>query len=271
MEALVLFADILGFKNIVKNTDLQVLLDRMAKWEALLKTKCEELHLDKIKLLSDSLVVSCSPKKDEFESLIQFSKILLESSVKLFLPVRGGISYGEYDFQMLSLGKAFVEAYEVQSDQQWIGISCDESLPVELMTDCWDLNHLVCYPPPFKKKKVTVLPVVLWDIPGYEILIGSLTQGGQLKKWEEIGWDLLYKLNNTLEFKQYVNFLKHFNESPEFWHSRFPAQIIDAYFNDLIVAVKHKDFCPLFQSDIQGRLKGKFEVAAQHDHDMTFD
>jgi len=54
--------------------------------------------------------------------------------------MRGAISFGEVTWDKeITFGKAIVNAYNLENDQDWIGTCCEHDLP--RIDELWDFQH----------------------------------------------------------------------------------------------------------------------------------
>jgi hypothetical protein len=158
----VAFLDILGFKELVKNNSHSYLIEEFRKFLFLNQyglsngqinnnaTNQDEIFntdISKVNLISisDSIVLYTNDNTiDDFLCIIDAVSTLLNIGIKNGFPLRGGLTYGyfsamlkenkslnfDYSNQIL-LGKALVEAYIIESKQEWAGcIISDECFKI---------------------------------------------------------------------------------------------------------------------------------------------
>lgn len=53
---------------------------------------------------------------------------LLEEGISRSIPIRDGLSYSQYELGQLIYGNAVLLAPELETVQQWIGISCSSEI-----------------------------------------------------------------------------------------------------------------------------------------------
>lgn len=127
VDSFVAFIDILGFKDFVMNNDYNT-VDSLFKNindcfdmflnKQFFKISKESLNSIKVNIISDSIIISI-PKtsKYSFEILLSMVNFLVfDILTKNNLLCRGAISEGEfYSNKNIAFGKAFVEAYKLES------------------------------------------------------------------------------------------------------------------------------------------------------------
>jgi hypothetical protein len=127
----ILCADIMGFSKLVDHLDCSILEDRINAWISLVIRTATECHLSKVRLLSDTVYVAVNNDKLELKKLIKFSKILLAEGIKIAIPMRGAISFGQYNWGELIYGKAVLAAHRLEKIQKWIGVVIDLEILIE--------------------------------------------------------------------------------------------------------------------------------------------
>lgn len=181
-ERFLAFFDILGFKNLINEVDLNYLIERMEEYSDILKVstrvpgvsedcaKQEEKLLDYI-VFSDSVVFYTeSLEKHELARLVFVSKVFTYFSLLRGLPVRGCITHGEfYVNKNLFFGKALVDAYENGESQNWSGafvldktIDYINKLYPDIMDFFLEKGFLIKYEVPFKLDDKVLKYVVNW-------------------------------------------------------------------------------------------------------------
>lgn len=116
-EKLVAFVDVLGFSEIVYNSDNE----RIESYYSYLENRFKD-HISKTKLqylfISDSIVISADDTK---ENLFELTRLLTKIQCNLLLDkiiVRGAISYGNLyinDEGNIIVGNALIRAYQLES------------------------------------------------------------------------------------------------------------------------------------------------------------
>lgn len=204
-------ADILGFGNIVRNSNKVDLLARINSWTTIVDSLAHQHDIDNIQLISDTVFAHTESSTAGLKKLVEFSRSLLNQGVPQSLPIRGAITHGDFDWGRLTYGKAVIDAHELETSQNWIGVSCG-SLPH--IADNWGFDSLIAYPTPLKAGLVKIHPVVDWSVPIKE-LTKYLTDGGLTHNEEVIQWDLMEKLNNTVQFSVYKSLIRQYKGHPD--------------------------------------------------------
>jgi hypothetical protein len=170
-ERYVSFLDILGFSEIVRNTDLESLIKRfkailffkpyveaLGRWNNLegkiqpANRKCSCFSF------SDTFVLSTDDASIESFNDITIATFLLARSLfGLGFPVRGAITKGEADYIPGTnhlIGKALIDAAELEKKQDWFGVilspdilSAQDTLPQDPIGDI-----LIKYSVPFNHR-----------------------------------------------------------------------------------------------------------------------
>ena len=216
--------DVMGFSNIVNNSDSNELTERIEGWVNLVINLAEKHKLERIQLLSDTVFIGTGESSGDLAALIQFSQELLSVGVRNSYPIRGAITYGEYEWGKLTYGKTVIRSHVLEANQNWIGVTCDNNLPHA--KDYYDLDYIVCYTPPLKSGPITIHAVVAWDVPDFKELMKLLCSNGLTHAGEYIAWNFAEKLKNTIEFRNYMRFMRHGNVSPKTFHGNLPIEII---------------------------------------------
>lgn len=132
-ERFLAFFDILGFKNLIQNNDLDKVLSLMKESFLPVLKFTNKIYTENGLPLSEQLVnylqfsdsivfYTEGSLKEEFARLIHVAKVFIYSCLVTGIPVRGSITHGEfYKENDLFFGKALVEAYEKGEAQQWVG------------------------------------------------------------------------------------------------------------------------------------------------------
>jgi hypothetical protein len=219
-----LIADVLGFGRIVRNSPDAILDDRIRDWVNLVESIAAKSGLDRFQLISDTLFMSVPSTTDELVKLLDFSRQLLSDGIEQSFPVRGAIVHGTFAWGKLTYGRALISAHELEQAQNWIGVSCAPQIPN--IGNLWSIDRLICYPAPFKKAKIQLHPVVSWPVPTAERLMKLLMGGGLTKDGEVITWELGEKVNNTILFRLYLDFLRTKGVEPSKFHGLLPVHPI---------------------------------------------
>ena len=209
--------DILGFKDLVKNHEL----DRV--WRAYddVKTKTSNIKYNLESLFQKKLITidnfsdtfliytadhSEKENKDEyFKALMATCDALFHSANTNELPIRGAITVGELIVNDgVHIGKPIIDAYEMEQKQEWIGcwISDDviNALSSELKTRYLKGNNIIRYKIPLKSDDVIDRYVFNWVDPPFE----PDYDFGVLKLKKKHDWRAEKIHRNTREYIKYV-------------------------------------------------------------------
>jgi len=199
----VAYFDILGFKTATfrdAEKACQMLLELRHWMDDVLKRRInrrsknsdsfqEEIIIaDRIKIyiFSDSvLMFTKTDKEEDFLSILLMAHHLFANSICSGLPLRGGISFGEFFFDTdlhLFCGIPLVKAVELEKMSQWCGIVLDDIVAHNYQAFCnkyGGASILVDDDTPFITK---------WDVP--------ITSSGKKNCWV-INWPVLLKPRET--------------------------------------------------------------------------
>ena len=216
-----LVADVLGFGRIITNLPNSDLDDRIRAWVDLVESAASDFGIDRIQLISDTLFASAPSSTEGLATLLGFARQLLVNGIEASFPIRGAIAYGPFAWGTLTYGRAVIAAHELEQAQNWIGISCTNKLPDDHAASLWSTDGLVVYPPPFKREKIRLHPVVSWPVPTAKRLTQLLMGGGLTSKGEAITWELGEKMTNTIIFGLYLDWLRTNDAAANRFHSEF--------------------------------------------------
>jgi len=216
-------ADILGFGNIVRNSNEVDLVARINSWTTIVDSLAHQHDIDNIQLISDTVFAHTESSTAGLKKLVEFSRSLLNQGVPQSLPIRGAITHGDFDWGRLIYGIAVITAHELETSQNWIGVSCDNNLPH--LEENWGFDSLIAYPTPLKAGPVKIRPVVDWSVPNKE-LVKYLTDGGLTREGEVIQWALMEKLNNTIQFSVYKSLIRQYNDHPDKFYGVSSMEVI---------------------------------------------
>jgi hypothetical protein len=205
--------DLLGFSNIVKNLNSHDLEARVAEWVALVEVTAKNHAIEKIQLISDTVFAAVGKDKNDLKKLINFARDLLNHGILKSFPIRGAISYGNFNWDgSLVYGSPVIKAHALEQRQKWIGIILD--VPALAEREYVDMG-LVCYPVPMEPgSHIVIHAVVAWSIPKFEELLIILMSGGLSIKGERLTWGWGDKFQNTILFGLYIEILKKAKASP---------------------------------------------------------
>ena len=187
------FLDILGFNNLIDQTSLDVLAKR---YENIVTQERAFVDLDRSlrghvptlfpnhgnnrsslctqHIFSDSVIlVATEDTETACLALLLRTWRLSQLFLAAGLPLRGAIEYGEVYVNSISsifLGKALSTAYRTESQQDWVGICINETVPTRYpsISDSSRRKHDVLsdifklYPVPFKGGAVEKLHTINW-------------------------------------------------------------------------------------------------------------
>ncbi len=218
------FLDFLGFKNHINNTPLlelakkyqQVIINADAmnrKFQTDLRPSLftQLKHNDTFcwkKIFSDSIIlVSKDNSVESCLMLLLYTWKIMQACLASKMPVRGGIVNDEFFMDKehdIFLGKALTKAYELENQQDWIGISIDDSINKRFQNifsfkdiPYWD-NVFLFYDVPLKNGLTKRMRTINWRFnfvvdKGTKSLFPSSADIRVQKK-----------INNTLDYAKYV-------------------------------------------------------------------
>lgn len=228
MKGYFFIADLLGYANMVKNSNDNELDTRIISWVDLVTRSASSIGINNIQLISDTVFAAADDSTEDLRKLIEFSKCLLNEGVQKSLCIRGAITYGDYTWgEHIVYGKAVIGAHELESSQNWIGVSCEPQLPHA--SEHWRYGRLIAYPTPMKSGSIIIRPVVDWDIPTTACLYGLVCSEGLTRSGEHLSWPLAEKVNNTLEFSLYKSLLQKNGGDPEIFIGLSPISLIESH------------------------------------------
>jgi hypothetical protein len=198
-----LVADILGFQKIVLNAPTTQREQRIAEWTELVKKEAERAGL-RYQLISDTVFAVVPRDEDGLRRILSFSRRLLEDGLRRHFPLRGAVAAGEVAWSdELVHGPALVEAYRLETAQDWIGMLCDADDAHE--EGCRDL--LVAYPVPMKSGFVQLQTALRWNVPT-SVEISQMTVGGNLTRpGDTLEHSWFRKMTNTALFGAYLRLI----------------------------------------------------------------
>lgn len=231
-----LVADLLGFGKIVRNSSEDELDERITVWVDLVQSTATKCGVENLQLISDTIFASAPSSPEGLQTLVNFSRQLLIDEIHKSLALRGAIIHGSFTWGKLTYGRAIVSAYGLEQSQNWIGVTCSAGLPGA--NDLWSLEGLVCYPPPLKRAKMQLHPVIAWPIPATKQLSTLLMGGGLTVKGEQITWELGEKMNNTILFRLYLDLLRSTGQDPAKFYGLLPADPVESVLEQLLPKTK---------------------------------
>lgn len=179
--------DMLGFKSAtLRNPDEAwgALSDLRACMDGILKSHIEvlstkEIISDRIRayIFSDSILIfTFRDKPIDLISMLVLTSELFKDSLHACVPLRGGISYGDFFFNLelhLFCGIPFVNAYKIGEMAQWSGIIVDDSVAEHYHRNL----NLMSYSSPI---------IIRWDVP--------IKPNGKKKSWV-VNWPVIFRHN----------------------------------------------------------------------------
>lgn len=226
MASYFLVADILGFSNIMENLKDEEQTRRIYGWIELVAETRRKTGVKEIQLISDTLFVKEEDSVHGLRRLLQFARLLLDDGIAKSIPLRGAIVYGEVIWGELTYGKAVVDAYRMERSLDWIGIACSPEIPG--ISQMWDWELVVVYPVPKKAGFTQYVPAISWNVPAAEELTKHVSQDGLLKDGDIIGWDVVSKVERTIQFGMYLRHGKANGLNPALSESLYPMQWIES-------------------------------------------
>lgn len=227
MNRTVAFLDVLGFKDKIENYSASEL---GKKYSSALYFALEKYSVpgdfsneasffpnmeqtDKFCInyvFSDSIILtSFDDTEDSCLKLLVFTYRLMRSMIVQGFTIRGGISFGEMFVDInnsIFVGTALVKAYELESQQNWVGTLIDDNI-IEKFPTIFNGKHshskyldylFVKYNVPLKKGKISEKRVINWR---YNLIIEQGTKS-LFKRTNE--WSAKNKIDNTLLFSKYI-------------------------------------------------------------------
>jgi len=249
-KKIVAFLDILGFKQLVKNNGHTYLVNTFKKFlfmneyslsngevnknatnkDELFNTDISNINLI---LISDGIVLFTNNSSiDSFISMVDAISTLLNNGIKEGLPFRGGISCGDFSTllkistnqkfifsKQLILGKALVEAYELELQQEWSGCIIQQNCIEQFsniaekakLNFIIDNNKIIEYNVPLKKEKAKYY-VVNWVKNNHSINKENIDSAFSKHNKNINTSSVECKIKNTIDFFEYIMKNKYFSE-----------------------------------------------------------
>ena len=218
-------ADILGFSAIIKNLNGDEQNQRIADWVDLVKTIKDEVGVKDTQLISDTLFVREADSLEGLTRLLSFGQLLLERGLERNFPLRGAIVHGDAAWGHLTYGTAVMDAHTVERSLDWIGIACE--LESHHLDQLWDWDRVVVYPVPRKIGHVATMGAVTWKVPELGQLCFLATQNGLVDLGGYATWEVVAKLERTIQFGTYLRIGKLGGTDPRSDPGLFPMHIIN--------------------------------------------
>jgi len=206
-KAMVAVCDILGFRDLVKRSTFEELVDHhipsilnvqkgIPKQEASIPPTHEQIFIQRLvghAFFSDTvLLYSLSEDKYGYENLIDVTMHLI--AYPILWPeyrFRVGISYGEFyrdaEYNVYA-GKALVEGYELEKNQDWCGGALTKTAETKIKEANVNPYNLVQYDAPFNFSNTKSHLVVNWTLGKHAPIdkeFGWLTRNYALPLTEE--------------------------------------------------------------------------------------
>jgi hypothetical protein len=218
-------ADLLGFSAMIINLQKTAMDERMCQWVSLVESARTRCAVQRCQLFSDTVFSSAPSSEDGLKSLVAFARELLTIGLEHSFLVRGGIAHGSFTWGELTYGRAVIEAHEVETRQNWIGVACQGGLPH--VRTLGGVDQIVCYLPPMKHGRVQAQPAVSWKIPDSKRLTELAMLSDTVPDGDYLTWEVAEKLNNTLLFRSYLLVLSRERLDPSLFHGSLPSQLLD--------------------------------------------
>ena len=187
-----------------------------------------QFGVEEIQLVSDTLFVREENSKVGLARLLRFGQCLLERSIQASFPLRGAIVHGDVAWGKLTYGSAVIQAYQCERNLDWIGIACLPNLP--RLENLWNWDLVAVYPVPRKKGVTQLLPAISWKVPSATELLGLVSSHGLMKEGDHFQWEVVSKVERTVQFGMYIRWGKASGLTPQRFPSGFPMHWLEAYF-----------------------------------------
>lgn len=185
----VAFLDMLGFKHLLSTESISSVAEKYSRLinttnifnrnffaehsePSLFETPIGEEGYCIKRIFSDSIIlVSHDDTEESCLKLVIYVWKLMQASLSMGMPFRGGISYDEMyvdEFQEIFLGRALTKAYELEGAQEWIGVAINEEIEKQFPTLFTNAktpfldNIFLKYPVPFKGGSTRNLRTINW-------------------------------------------------------------------------------------------------------------
>lgn len=229
----VAFLDVLGYSELLKNNDIAYVRQLFEKIFKNLKNKntIGETYIDSgnlssstydlnIQMISDSIIIWT--KDDLYISLqilVEACTTLIRTCFKEGLPLRGGISVGQFDaiesddsYRISSIiGDAIINAHNIEKKQKWMGCIIDKKCFIHLNLD-WE--HVLVSPtknvieydvPCFSEQQLAINWCnFLYDDEDEETLKTQIIDSFNAHNKISDSEDVKIKIKHTLDFFKYV-------------------------------------------------------------------
>ena len=128
-ERLILYADFMGFKSRIFNTEHAVLKNELlefhSKWMGKIKPLMKDGHLQTIQF-SDSLLIAVNGINEKYFNLLSKAAVcLMHVALSMQIPIKGVIAQGLFSYDAtneLYFGRPLVDAYLLHEELKYYGI-----------------------------------------------------------------------------------------------------------------------------------------------------
>ena len=207
----VTFLDVLGWKGIWKSNDkalynlikfIKFIEEKIALYNNNYNEMNKSISLKNdnistiVKSISDTIVLFTEARGDDKEVIrlhSDYCSFIIEQALKLEIPLRGAISFGEYDNNSnIMIGPAVDEAAAWHESTDWIGVILSPSAQMVLRAE--DTGSVITYDKiPFKKHISGLKQCVWWDYNESELFKLFIQKGPHMQ-------DVAPKYLQTIEF-----------------------------------------------------------------------
>lgn len=230
IEGFVALYDILGYKELIMNDDLDRVAQAYKRVKEMTTTNTLKYinysfnrEIIKVHIFSDTfLFYTYEVSDDAFYALLAASHFMFIAALWQRLPIRGATAVGNlYVSDEIQIGKPIVEAYEKEKKQEWIGCWITQDCIDRISTKSRERHlrdHIIVkYPIPLKDGKVGERYAFNWPYAFNPIAdrMDPEKQGLFLKRPSH-GWAEERKHRNTKEFIDYCRKLSQPSDASYF-------------------------------------------------------
>jgi hypothetical protein len=224
IESFVALFDILGFKDLVRKSEISKVATTYEKMKADFAKYAgmiSRVSHSKVvtRCFSDTFLLYTTEASDaSFRALFMACQFLYLAALASRIYLRGAITCGGLTVsEDIEIGPAIVEAYECEQQQDWMGCWITESCitAVSDMNRYLEEKSIVRYPIPLKSGVVEEKYTFNW-IYLFVVLDSSLSGqpgdrkdriaafGRSMSKWDSSTWESKRKLENTRHFLKVI-------------------------------------------------------------------
>ena len=185
-DRLVLYADILGFKERIYSQDYDAIRDKLisfrTRWNDRMKTILSEEELKFVQFSDTILIIAKGTDLNMLDKMTKGACVLMQTAMEEGLPMKGVISKGPFLFNRdmeLYLGKPLVDAYKLYDELYYYGIVVHHSAENTVKNDLTLYSHEMI---PLKKGSTAHIHVA-WNLMNEDFTPGDRTE--ECKKWLE--------------------------------------------------------------------------------------